>query len=301
MAIGEGVMAAIYARTSPGNRSNYSIEEQVNQCWEYCNRRGWIVSHVFVDEDRSGGTADRAKLQLMLEKAKEKEFSVIVFWKIDRFCRSLVDLVNIERTLRQYQVELCSVTEFIDTTTSVGRFNYRSLASVAELEREIIGERARLGLYALAREHRWPNSRPPLGYKKNDEGRLIVNQKEADLVRRIFETYTSTKSLPGLAFELNKSGVPTKKNGKWSACSLREILSNQIYVGKYRVAGVEDYVEKYRIVTDEVFQKASETMVRYKSGDASRPHMNEDRRTIKIEKVFNTYLGFLGNLTGEAL
>jgi len=293
--------AAIYARTSPGNRSNYSIEEQVNQCWEYCNRRGWSVRYVFVDEDRSGKTVERGKFQLMLEKARSGEFSVVTFWKLDRFCRSLVDLVNVERMLRQWGVELCSVTEFIDTTTSVGRFNYRNLASVAELEREMIGERAKLGLYALAREHRWPNSRPPFGYEKDDEGRLVVNEKGADLVRRVFEMYISKKSLPGLAFELNTIGVTTKKNGKWSACSLREVLGNGIYVGKYRVAGVEDYVEEYRIVSDEIFQKASETMARYKSGDAGRPRMNEDRRTMKIEKVFNTYLGFLRELAGEAL
>lgn len=259
------------------------------------------MCYVFVDEDRSGGTVERAKFQLMLERAKEQRFSVIVFWKLDRFCRSLVDLVNIERTLRQYRVELCSATEFIDTTTSVGRFNYRSLASVAELEREIIGERAKLGLYALAREHRWPNSHPPLGYGKDHEGRLVVNQKEADLVRRIFEMYVSKKSLPELAFELNTNGVPTKKNGKWSACSLREVLSNEIYIGKYRVAGVEDYVEEYRIVTDAMFQKVSEIMTRYKSRGASRPGMNEGRRTTKIEKVFNMFLGFLGEFAGKAL
>jgi site-specific DNA recombinase len=287
------VFAAIYARTSPSNRSNYSIEEQVNQCWDYCNKRGWTIRYVFIDEDKSGKTVERAKFQLMLEKAKEKEFSIIVFWKLDRFCRSLADLVNIERALRQYGVELCSVTEFIDTTTSVGRFNYRNLASVAELERELIGERARLGLYALAREHKWPNSHPPLGYDRDEDGRLVINEREAELVRRVFEMYINEKSLPRLAFELNTNSVPTKKNGRWSACGLREALTNEIYVGKYRVAGVEDYVEEYRIVSDEVFQKAKETMARYTAKGASRPPMNEDRRMMKIEKVFNTYFGFL--------
>ncbi len=177
------VFAAIYARTScPNQRFNYSIKEQVNRCWKYCDDRGWVARHVFVDEGESGGTTDRPRFQLMLEKAKSGKFNAIVFWKLDRFCRSLVDLVNIERMLRGWSVGLCSVTEYLDTTTSVGRFNYRNLASVAELEREMIGERARIGLYALAREHKWPNPHPPLGYDKGDDGMLKVNKKEAKLV-----------------------------------------------------------------------------------------------------------------------
>ena len=202
------VFAAIYARTSsPNQKSNYSIEGQVNQCWSYCQQRRWVVRYVFIDECQSGGTIERPKFKLMLEKARNSEIDVIVFWKLDRFCRSLVDLVNIERMLRSYGVGLCSVTEFIDTTTPVGRFNFRNLASVAELERELIGERARLGLHALAREHKWPNPHPPLGYDKNEDGTLITNSSEAKLVRKIFNMYIREKSMAQVAFLLNREDL----------------------------------------------------------------------------------------------
>ena len=294
---GKPSFAAIYARTSsPNQRQNHSIEEQVSQCWNYCDRRGWSVTYAFIDECQSGKSIERPKFQLMLEKARAKKFNVIVFWKLDRFCRSLVDLVNIERTLREYAVELCSVTEFIDTTSSVGRFNYRNLASVAELEREIIGERARLGLYALAREHKWPNPHPPLGYDKTQDGTLTVNENEATLVRRIFELYTLEKSMPQVAFTLNMEGIQTKKGGKWIARAVRGILTNTIYVGKYRVAGVNSHVEKYRIVGDDVFKEANETMLRYKVGKAGRSSMQKDRRMTTIEHVFNRYQEFLQEL-----
>ena len=288
------IFAAIYARTSsPNQRFNYSTKEQVNRCWKYCKERDWIVRYVFVDEGESGGTIERSKFQLMLKKARARRFDVIVFWKLDRFCRSLVDLVNVERVLRKWGVGLCSVTEFIDTTTSVGRFNYRNLASVAELERELIGERARLGLYALAKEHKWPNPHPPLGYEKGDDGRLIVNLGEADLVRRIFEMYLQRKSMPQVAFELNKEGIHTKKGRLWNARAVRDILTNEIYVGRYRVAGFNDYVEEYRIVNDDLFRKVNEVRLRYKAGGAERLPMPENRRTVKIEKMFGKYLEFL--------
>lgn len=291
------VFAAIYGRTSsPNQRFNHSIEEQINQCWNACSKRGWIVRYVFIDECQSGSSVERPKFQLMLENAKTGKFNVIVFWKLDRFCRSLVDLVNVERTLRQWRVELCSVTEFIDTTTSVGRFNYRNLASAGELEREIIGERARLGMYGLARENKWPNPHPPFGYDKDEGAKLIINKDEARLVRRIFKMYIAKKSMPQVAYELSKEGISARKKGRWNAQAVREILTNPIYAGKYRVAGVENHVKECRIVIDETFRRASETMQRYKTAKAKRPSMPKDRWISKTKTLHRRYDAFLQTL-----
>jgi len=288
------VFAAVYARTSsPNQRFNYSIKEQVSRCWKFCDERGWIARYVFVDEGESGGTTDRPKFQLMLKKAEAGKFSVIVFWKLDRFCRSLVNLVNIERMLMEWGIGLCSVTEYLDTTTSVGRFNFRNLASVAELEREMIGERARIGLHAMAKQHKWPNPHPPLGYDKREDGMLEVNGG-ADLVRRIFKMYLREKSMPQVAYELNKQGILTKKGKRWNARAVRDMLINEIYIGKYRVAGVEDHVEEYRIIGDGLFEQAKGIMRRFEDGNgAKRPPMPEDRRKAKIDKIFNEYLQYL--------
>jgi site-specific DNA recombinase len=288
--------AAIYARTSsPNQKFNYSIKEQINSCRKYCNERGWAVQYVFVDEGESGGSVERPKFQLMLEKAKARKFDVIIFWKLDRFCRSLVDLINVERILRKCGVGLCSVTEYIDTTTSIGRFNFRSIASVAELEREIIGERARLGLYALAKECKWPNPHPPLGYDKNSDGKLVINENEANLVRRIFKMYLLEKSIPQVAFILNEEGIRTKRGKKWNARAVRDILTDEMYIGKYNVAGINCYVKEYRIIDDDLFKKTSEIRLRYKVGGAKRPPMANDRKMTSIDRVFNEYLGLLNS------
>jgi len=284
------VFAAIYARTSsPNQKSSYSIEGQVNQCWSYCQQRGWVVRYIFIDECQSGGTIERPKFQLMLEKAKNGEIDVIVFWKLDRFCRSLVDLVNIERMLRSYGVGLCSVTEFIDTTTPVGRFNFRNLASVAELERELIGERARLGLYALARELKWPNPHPPLGYDKSSDGRLVINAEEAELVRRIFNMYLQERSMAQVAYQLNMEGIKTKRGGDWTARAVRDILTNKLYIGEYNVAGIRQHVKEYAIIDNEIFDKAQRVRLRFKRGVGKKPKMPLDRKATKIEKILRRF------------
>jgi site-specific DNA recombinase len=246
-----------------------------------------------MDEAQSGGTVERPRFQLMLEKAKEGEFNVIVFWKLDRFCRSLVDLVNIERMLRGWSVGLCSVTEFIDTTTPVGRFNFRNLASVAELERECIGQRARLGLYALARKGKWPNPHPPLGYDKDADGRLMISQAEAELVRRVFRLYLEHRSMGHVAYLLNREGVPTKKGSSWNARAVRDILANALYIGEYRVVGVNMHIEDYRILDDALFNAVQRLRARFGSGGSRRPRMALDRKRAQIEKVLSTYNNIL--------
>jgi site-specific DNA recombinase len=290
----KAIFAAIYARTSsPNQRFNYSIKEQVSSCWKHCDQRGWIVRHVFIDEGESGGTTQRPKFQKMLENAHAGRFDVIVFWKLDRFCRSLVDLVNIERALRELNVGLCSVTEYIDTTTSVGRFNFRSIASVAELERELIGERARLGLYALAKEHKWPNPHPPIGYERSSDGKLKVKEDEAQFVRRIFEMYLQEKSMPQVAFQLNRDGILTKKGKKWNAATVRDVLTDGIYIGVYNVAGIRDHVEEYRILEDGLFIMVNNIRIRYGRKGDRRPPMPRDRKKAKIEKVFGKFFDLL--------
>ena len=288
------VRAAIYARSSSFNlKTNYSINEQIACCRKYVDQRGWATHYLFFDEAESGGTIERPKFQSMLERAKSGCFDVIVVWKLDRFCRSLVDLVNVERALRDCGVSLCSVTEFLDTTSTIGRFNFRTIGSVAELERELIGERARMGLHALAKLHKWPNPHPPSGYKRLNDGRLGVKEKEAKLVRRIFAMYLQEKSMSQVAFMLNKEGILTKNGKKWTAVAVRDVLTDEIYIGMYDVAGVRDYVEEYRILKDNIFITTNETRLRYKRKGATKPAIPADRKSATIEKMFGKYFDLL--------
>jgi len=287
------VHAAIYARiSSPNQKSNYSINEQIGRCREYISQRGWFTRYIFFDEE-SGGTIERPKFQSMLERAKSGCFDVIVVWKLDRFCRSLVDLVNVEKALRECGVSLCSVTEFLDTTTTIGRFNFRTIGSVAELERELIGERARMGLHALAKLHKWPNPHPPIGYKRLSDGLLGVKEKEARLVRKIFVLYLREKSMPQVAFMLNKEGILTKNDKKWTAAAVRDVLTDEIYIGIYDVAGIREYVEEYRVLKDNIFTTTNETRLRYKRKGGTKPAIPTDRKSATIEKMFEKYFELL--------
>lgn len=294
-------MAAIYARTSPGpkQRDNYSIEEQVQAAWNLCEQRNWVVNRVFVDGTVSGKNLERPKFQEMLQCARQGGVGVIVVWKLDRAFRSLADLVNIQRELQSLGVGLASVTEALDSSSPTGRFNMRSLGSVAELERELISERTKLGLFGLARERRWPNAHPPLGYVIDPQGRLAVDLSEANLVVRIFTEYIELKSMPQLAYNLNAEGVPTNTGarGAWNARAVRDILRNEVYRGVYSVAGVRESVGELRIVSDDLFQRANEIKSRYANEHSDRPPMTLSRREAKADAIHSRFQTFLNQLS----
>ena len=284
--------AAVYARTSSSSqRFGYSIGEQVDRCVRQCEQMEWTVTYVFTDEAESGRNTDRPKFQEMLDRARVGCFDVVVFWKLDRFCRSLVDLVKTEEQLNEWGVSLQSVTEYIDTTSPVGRFNFRNLASAAELESDLTSQRVRMGMHGLAKEHKWPNAMPPLGYEKTSDGKLRVLEDEASVVRTIFQLYLREKSMPRVAHLLDESGLRTKEGKAWHKQSVRKILVNEIYIGKYRVADFEDYVDEYRILTDELFTEVVETRYRYRH---QKGRMEKSRKKEKAKRILSEYREWRG-------
>ncbi len=210
---------AVYARTSSTTREQgYSLDEQVERSVDRCQRLGWNVRYVYRDEAVSGNGIDRPMFKKMLKKARKKAFDVIVFWKLDRFSRSLMHAVQLESELRDFDVYLYSVTEQIDTTSATGRFNFRNLASAAELERDMIRQRTQIGLNAMAEEWKWPNANVPLGYDLTEANRLKINEEESDLVQKIFEMYIEKQSMPEVAHTLTLS-----------SCHIRALYSAQLY------------------------------------------------------------------------
>lgn len=279
--------AAIYARTSASKRGfRYSIDEQVSRCWKRCEQHDWEVVFVFTDEAESGTNTQRKDFQLMMEIAEQGHFDVVVFWKLDRFCRSLSDLVKTEEKLDTWGVALQSVTEYIDTTSPVGRFNFRNLASAAELESDLTSQRVQLGMHGMAKEHKWPNNEPPMGYTLNEDRTLSVDNSEAKLVRRIFKMYLEERSMPRVAFLLNDAGFTTGGETEWSRWTVKQILSNELYRGKYQVAGYEDHVEDYQIVSDTLFEAVTETRYRFKH---KQEEMDKDRKRSKAESILHEF------------
>lgn len=295
MRAAEDLDAAIYARTSSASqRFGYSLDEQVRQCWVQCNRRDWDVTHVFRDEAESGNNTDRPMFQRLLAEAEEQTFDVVIFWKLDRFSRSLIHAVELERDFREWGVALFSVTEQIDTTTPTGRFNFRNISSASEFERDLIKQRSRMGMKALAMEHKWPNDHPPLGYRKRDDDKLEPLPSEVDLVREIFSRYRQIKSMPKLANQLNDEGKTTTSGKDWTPQKISAVLRNDLYIGKYSVADVDEFVPDYQILDENVFDQVADIRMRFQTSQSTNvSQMSSVRKKDRVSKILDQYDQYL--------
>ncbi|WP_456306744.1 recombinase family protein [Neoroseomonas marina] len=128
----------------------------------------------------------------------------------DRLSRSLVDFTKLVEVFDANNVTFVSVTQSFNTTTSMGRLTLNILLSFAQFEREVIGERIRDKVAASRKRGMWMGGFVPLGYDVR-ERKLVVNDAEAGLVRRIFQGFVETESCTRLVQALRAEGATTKR------------------------------------------------------------------------------------------
>lgn len=154
----------IYARVSTHDQQ--TLPMQLEKMKEYIKHRDWeLIAEV---EEVGSGAKTRPKREELLRMAKRREIDAILVWKLDRFGRSLADLVMTLNELREIGVVFVSLTESLDFSTPSGRAMAGMLSTFAEFERDIIRERVKAGI-ASAREKGKRHGRPQTAAKKKDE------------------------------------------------------------------------------------------------------------------------------------
>jgi DNA invertase Pin-like site-specific DNA recombinase len=128
------------------------------------------------------------------------------------------------------EVTFVSVTQSFNTTTSMGRLTLNILLSFAQFEREVIGERIRDKFAASRARGMWMGGWAPLGYDIRDR-KLVVNEAEAALVRRIFERFVRLGSATQLVAELASDGVQHKRGKPIDKGFVYKLLNNRLYLG----------------------------------------------------------------------
>jgi putative DNA-invertase from lambdoid prophage Rac len=164
---------AIYARVSTGEQQTLSM--QIEKMTEYAKHRGWTL--VTAVEDIGSGAKVRPQREELLKRARRREIDAILVWKLDRWGRSLADLITTLNELQTIGVAFVSLTESLDFSTPAGRAMAGMLSTFAEFERDIIRERVVAGV-AAARERGKPHGRPRTAAIKKSE---IIKLKEQGL------------------------------------------------------------------------------------------------------------------------
>jgi putative DNA-invertase from lambdoid prophage Rac len=134
--------AGLYARVSTTDQQ--TIPLQVRALREYAARRGWVIA--LQVKEVGSGALQRQLREKLLEAARRREIDVVLVWRLDRWGRSVADLLATLQELDHLGVGFVSLTEALDLTTPSGRAMAALLAVFAEFEREILRERVRAGL-----------------------------------------------------------------------------------------------------------------------------------------------------------
>src|SRR5271154_34633 len=138
----------LYARVSTFDQ--HTIPLQIRALREYAARRGWTIAMQV--KEVGSGAAQRQLREKLLGAARRREIDVVLVWRLDRWGRSVADLLATLQELEHLGVGFVSLTEAPDLTTPAGRARAGLLAVFAAFEREVLGERVRAGL-AHARQN----------------------------------------------------------------------------------------------------------------------------------------------------
>lgn len=268
--------AALYLRVSTEDqaREGYSIPAQRERLIAYCRSQGWEIADIYVDDGYSGAKLDeRPELTRLRKDAAEGRFDVVVVWKVDRLSRKVSHLAALVEELDSHGVALKSVTEPFDTSHAAGRAFLHMLSVFAELERETIRERSRMGIRRRIQEGHIHGRPKTLGYRAPGDGRAWeIIPEEAEVVRWIYQQYLSgvgslriaealINGVPGLPADvLRREFGHLRPNS--AADRVRWILKNPIYAG-YTTLGDELYPGRHEaIVSETVWRRVQDMFAR---------------------------------------
>ena len=225
-----------YARVSTQEQASEgtSLDFQESQLTAYCQLQGWTIINSYVDPGFSGKDGDRPGLERLLADAKLGLFDKVVVYKLDRLARNLRLLLDIEQKLRGYGIALISMKGSVDTSTATGKMVFQMFGMVSEWERSAIVERTRNGRLQRYRDGCWAGGKAPYGYSYDKATRkLVINESEAGIVKRMYSEYAAGKTLFGISQSLNRDGIPARtKNARgWWQTAVRQVLLNPVYKG----------------------------------------------------------------------
>lgn len=248
-------IAAIYIRVSTDSQAEegYSIDAQKEQLSAYCVSKGIKNYEFYIDGGWSGSNIERPDIQRLIKDVKENKISHVIVYKLDRLSRSQKDtLYLIEDVFNPYGVDFVSLNESMDTSTPMGRLMLGILSAFAQLERENIRLRTRMGMKERVKSGLWMGGgRIPFGYDYNKEKGILVPNKDAEKVRQVYKLYIEGRSSQDIA---NLLGLKYDK------------LATQILVRKSNYGIIEYNGEEYQgkhepIISKETYDLAMKCML----------------------------------------
>ena len=226
----------IYTRVSTEAQvDGYSLDAQMQSLREYALYRELKIAGEYCDAGISGSTIKGrpAFRQMMTDVAAQKDdISYVLVFKLSRFGRNAADIMRSLQTLTDFDIDLVSVSESIDSSTAGGRLTLAILSAVAEMEHENITVQFMAGRVQKIKNGGWTGGVVPYGYKLENH-QLCINEYEAEVVGKIFGLYDQDGSTAtSVAVALNESSYVRSDGKPFTYEFISGVLDNPIYYGR---------------------------------------------------------------------
>lgn len=245
---------AAYCRVSTdSDEQASSYEVQVEHYTQFIQKNSeWELAGIFADDGISGcNTKKRSEFNRMIEECMAGKIDMIITKSISRFARNTLDCLKYIRELKEKNIPVFFEKENINTMDSKGEVLLTIMASLAQQESQSLSQNIKLGLqYRYQNGEVQVNHNRFLGYTKDEEGHLIIEPAEAEVVKRIYREYLEGGSLLQIARGLEADGILTAAGkAKWRPETLKKILQNEKYIGDalLRKTYTVDFLSKKRV------------------------------------------------------
>ena len=225
---------AAYARVSTDNLDQKeSLDAQKKHYEMYIKAHStWEFAGLYFDEGVSGTKSEtRNGLQNMLRDCNAGKINYILTKSVSRFARNTVDCLQIARNLKDKGIFIYFEKEHIDTGNMDSELMLSIFSSFAAEESISISENEKWAIRKRFQDGTYKQSYLPYGYVKNENGEMIPDKQEAEIVRWIFDLAINGHSTHSICKLLRERNVPTRKGGKWSSSTVRDMLKNEKYTG----------------------------------------------------------------------
>ena len=245
--------AVLYLRYSSEGQTENSIEGQRRDCEEFCKRNSLEILGEYVDRAISGTTDRRPDFQRMMRDSGRKVFGNVIVWKTDRFSRDTLDTISYRRQLAENGVKLLSATEPNMEGSSAVLYNSINYGYNQYYSLEL-SEKVKRGNRENVINGKHLGGVLQFGFKKTEDGRLVIDEKEGPIAQEIFRLYgESDMSILAICKKLKSEGKRRNDGREITHSCVEKMLQSEKYIGVLKCQGKRNDHAIPALVSKELF------------------------------------------------
>lgn len=227
-------VVAYYRYSSNSQDNSYSVDAQRRFCHEFAIKNNYTIIKEYIDRAFTGTNDARPEFLQMIEDSKNKEWSICLVHKMDRFSRDLYQSLFYTEKLKNNGVKVVSASENFDLNTAEGTLLRNMMSSISDYFSKNLSKEVLKGMRENSHNCKFNGGSPCIGYTIDPlTKKYVIIPEEANIVKKIFELFNKSYTYKNIIEELDKLGYKNRDGKSFNPSTLRSILKREMYTGVY--------------------------------------------------------------------